>query len=107
MLIQISFIMSNMVRSEDLIARWGGEEFIFHFANKDAETTAALVERIRNTIATTQIKHEDQHIPVTMTFGICQLNSEMSLDQCIQLADESMYQGKKAGRNQVVVSPSV
>lgn len=106
-LIQISFIMSNMVRSEDLIARWGGEEFIFHFANKDAETTAALVERIRNTIETTQIQHEDQLIPVTMTFGICQLNSKMSLDQCIQLADESMYQGKKAGRNQVVVSPSV
>ena len=103
-LIQISFIMSNMVRSEDLLARWGGEEFIFHFANKDAETTAALVERIRSTIANAQIKYQNQDIPVTMTFGISQLSRTMSLDQCIQRADLAMYQGKRAGRNQVVVS---
>ncbi len=102
-LIQVSAIMKKLLRAEDLIARWGGEEFIFYFANKDADATSVLIERIRLAIETTQIQYQDHEIPVTMTFGICQRTVGMSLIDCINAADESMYQGKASGRNTVVV----
>ncbi len=103
-LIQLSLIMKKLIRDQDLIARWGGEEFIFYFNNKDAQETVLLVERIRKEVAASELSYQGQNIPVTMTFGVCQRIPGMTLIDCINAADESMYQGKSEGRNAVVLS---
>jgi diguanylate cyclase (GGDEF)-like protein len=101
---QVSAIMKSMVREHDLMARWGGEEFIFYFDRMDAESTHSLIERIRLKIESSDIVYEDQVIPVTLTFGVCQKKAGQSLNDCINAADEALYEGKKSGRNQVVVN---
>ncbi len=106
-LIELSVIMKKLTRNQDLVARWGGEEFIFYFNNKDAQETRVLVERIREEIAASELSYQGQNISVTMTFGVCQRFSGMTLIDCINAADESMYQGKSQGRNAVVVSQTV
>jgi diguanylate cyclase (GGDEF)-like protein len=100
---QVSQIMQAMIREDDLMARWGGEEFIFYFDRMDAENTERLIERIRQKIETSEISFEEQVIPVTLTFGVCQHKTGQSLNDCINAADDALYQGKKSGRNQVVV----
>lgn len=103
-LVELGEIMKQVIRSEDLIARWGGEEFIFCFDNKTADQTLNLIERVRAAIAAETFSYQEQKVEVTMTFGICQKTPEMSLIDCINAADEAMYQGKSSGRNRVVIS---
>jgi diguanylate cyclase (GGDEF)-like protein len=101
---QVSAIMKSMIREHDLMARWGGEEFIFYFDRMDATDTHQLIERIRLKIESSDIVFEDQVIPVTLTFGVCQKKAGQSLNDCINAADEALYEGKNSGRNQVVVN---
>ena len=103
-LIDITKIMRSYVRQQDLVARWGGEEFIFYFDNKTPTETYNVIERIRIEIQETKIIYETDSIPVTCTFGICQIQTEMGLNECIKAADESLYIGKSKGRNTTVVS---
>ncbi|WP_223788473.1 ligand-binding sensor domain-containing protein [Marinicella meishanensis] len=103
-LVQVSQLVQQSLREEDLIARWGGEEFIFYFADKDATATANLIERIRDTVENSVLDYQGEGIQVTMTFGISQRQAGMSLIDCINAADEAMYAGKRSGRNQVVVA---
>jgi len=98
---QVSQIIRSQLRNEDLVARWGGEEFIFYFENKDLKETAQLIERLRQQLQETKISYENFDIYVTFTFGICQVKSGMNLKTCTTKADEAMYRGKQQGRNQV------
>ncbi len=100
---QVSQIMHDMIRHEDLMARWGGEEFIFYFENKDSAATMSMVERIRKAVENHEVQYLDHHIPVTLTFGVCQKLAGMSLIDCINAADAAMYSGKSQGRNQSVL----
>ncbi len=101
---QVTQVMLSLKSKDDLIARWGGEEFIFYLSNKDAEEAFDIIERIRLEIQKTKFQYKNKIIPVTCTFGICQRVAGMSLNDCINAADESMYQGKKRGKNITIVS---
>ena len=105
-LIKVSSMMREMIRQEDMIARWGGEEFIFYFNGKSAKEILPMIDRIRETIENTDFIYADKIIPVTLTFGICQGQSGMSLNDCIIRADEAMYEGKALGRNAVRIADS-
>jgi|GEM_PF-2322767 len=103
-LVEISQMMREMIRQDDLIARWGGEEFIFYFEGKSAQHILPMINRIRETVEQTQFKFNQQIIPVTLTLGIGQNQPGLSLNECIAQADEAMYQGKADGRNSVRVA---
>lgn len=86
---------------EDLICRWGGEEFIIlkqPALCKDAETLSFKIQ--------TKMK---QHIfphnePLTCSFGVAQMTSGETLMACFERADKMLYQAKKMGRDMVCVS---
>jgi diguanylate cyclase (GGDEF)-like protein len=103
-LVEVSALLNDMVREDDLMARWGGEEFIFFFSGKNAAKILSLVERIREAVETHQFNFDGQNIPVTITFGLCEFKQGMSLNECINAADEAMYVGKAEGRNAVKVA---
>jgi len=101
---RITHIMHSIISSEDILARWGGEEFIFFLDNKKSNEAFEIIEKIRMEIEKTEISINDQTIPVTCTFGICQCQVDLSFNDCVNAADEAMYQGKKKGRNITVIS---
>jgi diguanylate cyclase (GGDEF)-like protein len=103
-LVKVGELMREMIRTEDMIARWGGEEFIFYFEGKSAKQVLPMIDRIRETIEKAQFKYADKIISVTLTFGICQSQQGMSLNDCIIKADEAMYAGKAKGRNAVIIA---
>ena len=100
----IAKIMLDNIQNHGILARWGGEEFIFYFHDSNSSETYRIIEQIRIKIQKANITLDDHHIPVTCTFGICQLFTEKGLNDCIKSADKSMYIGKSKGRNITIVS---
>ena len=92
------------MREYDLAARWGGEEFIMMLPYTGIKDATVVAERIRNRIENYTFRHQDVSIKATMTFGVCLINDDMSLDECIKGADQALYSGKESGRNKVVVA---
>ncbi len=104
-LVAVADIMQSKVDGVDILARWGGEEFIFYFANKNGDEVFEIIEKTRIDIQNTPVSYADEKISVTCTFGICQIQPGMGLNDSIKAADQLMYSGKSKGRNATVVSP--
>lgn len=97
----ISKVISDNVREEDIVCRWGGEEvLILVKANKDI--TRQVAERICMDVAGTIVKHDDTELSVTMTLGVSEYKKGESLREIIDRADKNLYWGKNNGKNQVV-----
>ncbi len=100
-LIGISRILEKSLRSHDIVARWGGEEFICLLPGTDRNGAKNVAEKIRTKIGTSAFQCNDDTVFVTATLGICLYDGSCSLDTCINRADEALYKGKRQGRNQV------
>lgn len=98
---EIASLIKKQVRKTDVFARWGGEEFILINPETKIEDT-----KNRATILLHQIHQHDFNLDrhVTCSFGITQYLKDESLDNFINRADESMYQAKRKGKNQVDVT---
>ncbi|MDO6684641.1 MULTISPECIES: GGDEF domain-containing protein [unclassified Agarivorans] len=99
-LISISQKVSEMIRDQDVFARWGGEEFVIVCPNTQLQGACVLAENVRAQIANSQLIHQGQ---VTSSFGVAQLNSA-NIDTWFKRADEALYKAKTAGRNRVELS---
>jgi diguanylate cyclase (GGDEF)-like protein/PAS domain S-box-containing protein len=93
--------MRRVLRETDLVARWGGEEFVIAMPETDAANAALVCERIRDLLARS---HHGGHPPFTASFGVSDSTMGDSLERLIQLADAALYASKNAGRDQVTVS---
>lgn len=81
------------------ISRWGGEEFLLVPDSNQVRTD--LLERLRKTVERTSIPYEDQQISITISIGASVLNVDQKPEQCINIADEGLYESKNTGRNKV------
>ena len=105
-LMALANILRHSVRQGDVLARWGGEEFIVFLPETDQHAAIALAERLRAEIAASRIPHETGAIAVTASFGIAQKRDcHATLDALIAAADECLYQSKQQGRNRVTGNP--
>lgn len=94
--------LSGHAGPDDLVARMGGEEFLFLRSGANVETADALAEQLRRTLADQLIEHPSAVVRVTVSIGVAVRQNSESIDQVIHRADEALYQAKRAGRNQVV-----
>ncbi len=103
-LIHVTNIMNDMIRSEDHVGRWGGEEFILIFPNTDLGGAHIVSERIRHQVEAEAFQYNSMNINITISIGISSFDgSSTTIETCIAKADNAMYQGKAQGKNQVVV----
>jgi diguanylate cyclase (GGDEF)-like protein len=97
--------LAAMIRQDDLLSRYGGEEFalLVH----DAAGVAELAERLRAAVATDPIPTDSGPLPVTVSIGVATLEaSDTTADAILARADAALYQAKRAGRNRVATTPS-
>jgi len=95
-------ILRQSVRQGDVLARWGGEEFIMFLPETSLHEATVLSERLRLAIADMRIPHKTGQTAVTASFGIAQqVDPDGTLDALIASADECLYRSKQAGRNRV------
>ena len=101
-LVAVANLLKKSVRDQDVIARWGGEEFILLLPETDLEEAAGLAERLRNAIAGMRLHRDGAEVGITASFGVAQRSAnQRSLDALISTADDYLYQAKDLGRNRV------
>lgn len=102
--------MTNMLRGalqqEDILCRWGGEEFLILLPGMDLTRAAELAEQIRELIFQREIKVNGLHISITASIGVAEHQAQEPAEDLIKRADLALYQAKEAGRNQVVLNHS-
>ncbi len=91
------------LRSVDVVARWGGEEFIVLLPNVDEPTLAAVAERLRFLIAKSWLSIDDRPVAVTVSVGATLAGDRDSPETLIERADQSLYVSKDAGRDRVTL----
>ncbi len=95
-------IFIKQMEGNGVVARWGGEEFIFIFENVNGDEAKEKLGKLQNAIKKTVIPYENENIKVTMTFGLVEYDNRYNLDENIRVADERLYLGKEAGRDRIV-----
>ena len=90
----------DVVREEDVFARFGGEEFCIVLSETSLEAARLCAQRCLSAIADTPFETAAGEIKCTVSIGIAEANKEMTSQELIQLADENLYQAKEQGRNQ-------
>jgi len=101
-------LIGREARKVDLVARWGGEEFVVALVGADGETAQIAAERFRAAVERMEVADATgQQIPVTASLGVAILDSNEHSDSIIDRADRAMYAAKTAGRNCVRLSPSL
>lgn len=98
----VSEILENCATEQNLVVRWGGEEFIIILPGKDIVGACELAERIRKTVEETSFDTGDEVIRVTMSFGVNEIDSAIVIEDNVLLVDEKLYKAKNSGRNRVV-----
>lgn len=105
----IAQLMTDAIRESDIVARWGGEEFIIIAAETDARQACELAERIRLAVATHAFAHSKRQPLglVSLSIGVATIsNSTRDAQSLVKLADDAVYHAKDHGRNRTVFCTS-
>ena len=95
---ELAFLVKKTVRKDDILARWGGEEFVI-IGNFDMQGAVMLAHKLRKQIESFQFEKVKR---ITCSFGVSQfLNKNDDEDKLLSRADEALYFAKKSGRNRV------
>ncbi len=97
--------VQSVVRSYDVVGRFGGEEFLVILPNADGEIAVRVAERIRAAVASRPVIDGAVSVTVTLSAGVATAEAVQAVDALIQSADEALYQAKRTGRNRVCRAP--
>jgi two-component system cell cycle response regulator len=102
---QLAELLKRTSRAEDLVFRYGGEEFAAVLPNATARAAVQIAERIRSMVEKYSFLWEGQSIPVTLSIGVASLHgAEMDSQALIQASDAALFEAKRNGRNRVAVA---
>jgi len=100
---QIAKSLTEYVRRNDIVARWGGEEFLVIFSEIKLTAARIVAERLRGRLANTP-KVEDGPDQITVSVGLAMLGQGITAEMLIEQADQALYRAKARGRNRVEVA---
>jgi diguanylate cyclase (GGDEF)-like protein len=105
----VASTIQNNLRAEDMVCRYGGEEFLMGLAGAGMNDSALVTERIRRAIETNHISWGNKHLSVTISSGIATYPVVRAsvCEELITAADKALYAAKEFGRNQVTVNDGV
>lgn len=98
----VSDVLRNGLRKQDVLSRWGGEEFLLLLPDTNGEEAFLLLEEMRKLIAASHYDQANEAITITFSIGYCEMSDAASLSEMIHLADISLYKAKQTGRNKVL-----
>lgn len=100
---EFSRVLSLQVRADDVVARFGGEEFVVVLMGADLHSAEQIAERIRDAIEQAALYDHDGHpVPVTTSIGVAFPFAGESSEEVLKRADSYLYRAKEAGRNCVI-----
>ena len=103
LLIGFAALLEQHTRSSDIVARWGGEEFVVLAPNTDLKACVELAEKLRTCIENNRFSPEEQ---ITASFGVVQHRFAESWEDFLNRADDLLLKAKRDGKNRVTVKYS-
>jgi diguanylate cyclase (GGDEF)-like protein len=105
-LIQVAEAVRGQLRKEDVLCRYGGEEFGIVLRSIDLPGAHATGERIRAVIEDLEVKHDDLKLKVTASVGCANRGEKDDITPAdiVSIADARLYRAKRTGRNRVISS---
>ncbi|MBT9590826.1 MAG: GGDEF domain-containing protein, partial [Thiobacillus sp.] len=97
----LSWLLKQRLRKQDIICRYGGEEFLIALPHTDAEQAFTLMDRIRQDFEHIRHPYRDSYFMSTASGGISTYPLHASGDALINAADEALYKAKRGGRNRI------
>lgn len=106
-LVEFAKRASSVLRSSEIFARFGGEEFVALCCGASLDEACCVAERIREKVSEAPFRFEDIEIPVTVSIGAASTShlSTITKQGLIERADQCLYRAKNLGRNQVQSIP--
>ncbi|WP_162136934.1 sensor domain-containing diguanylate cyclase [Magnetospirillum molischianum] len=99
---KVSDCLSTVVRTGDLVARWGGEEFVVCFPDTALGSAMEISERLGGAITTLSVGNGTVRAMLSASIGVAEIGDGESLSDAINRADSALYMAKNAGRNRVL-----
>ncbi|MBI3380714.1 MAG: GGDEF domain-containing protein [Aquabacterium sp.] len=101
-LASVAGVITGGLRETDVVARWGGEEFLVMFTDTDCPTAELVLSRIQMMLSATMVSQAVPSLHVTFSAGLTHYDAEEMLTRTIDRADRGLYMAKAGGRNRVV-----
>ncbi len=98
---ELATLVKGRLRPDDVLGRYGGEEFCAALPETNLVGAASIAEDLRHRIEERRFVFEGEVIPVTVSLGCSELDGEMDVLQLVKAADEKLYEAKRGGRNRV------
>lgn len=101
LLILVARLLLQEVRQQDLVCRWGGEEFLVLLSHTNQEQALIVAEKLRAAIAAVDLNVIGIASSMTASFGVSSISDSRNISELISEADRKLYAAKRSGRNQV------
>ncbi|MDE2400250.1 MAG: GGDEF domain-containing protein [Burkholderiales bacterium] len=92
------------LRDSDVVARWGGEEFLLMLTECRIGQADAMVDRVREAIAKVQVSGQYPELRAPFSAGLAEQRFDEDIDETIERADQALYRAKRGGRNRTVLA---
>lgn len=96
-------LASQVVRSVDFVARFGGEEFVLVLVDADADEACRVARRLGNRTRAIEVAPRLTDCRLTVSVGVAEFQPGENIEDLIQRADGALYQAKSSGRDRIVV----
>jgi diguanylate cyclase (GGDEF)-like protein len=96
--------LERSLRADDLVCRYGGEEFVVIFPERTATEAASALNRVREELLVAVAAGTAP--PFTVSFGVANSDDGNSLEELVRIADGALFRAKREGRNRVLVDHS-
>jgi diguanylate cyclase (GGDEF)-like protein len=102
---QLAEVFTTYSRAEDVVCRYGGEEFLILMPGADMDTTVRRAEDWRKAFEQSKIEFEGKQLSTTLSLGVSIFPQQgQTSDDLLKLADKALYLSKNNGRNQVSIA---
>ena len=95
--------LKNTLREQDIIARWGGEEFIVLFPETSLDTAYEMAEKLRKAVYIKDNEEIAEGLTITISGGVASSENAHNYEQVIHRADMALFESKQFGRNKMNV----
>ena len=103
-LIELVACCQNDLREDDIVCRFGGEEFVVYLDNTNSKSAQIVAERLRQSIANLEVMGDNgEKIHFTVSIGVVSSENTASLEVLLRQVDDAMYLAKNSGRNCVAL----
>jgi diguanylate cyclase len=96
--------LHKLVRDVDMVARFGGEEFVMILPKATLQQAFVILERIRETLANTAFRFKETPLKITLSCGVAEFQPHETSEMALVRADDALYRAKSNGRNRTEIA---